>query len=175
MAREFIYFLVSPAPMVQGSSQFPNSFVYSSSFHFCDGALYLPEHKTLVCSDLHLGYEYARSLNDGIFLPPTNLSDLKQRLTRLFLAYAPKQFLVLGDLMHSFGKAHRPEWNEIKDFFLFLKRFFPEGKKSVILIKGNHDVGLRTIATAYGFSFVEKYQLGTSLFTHGHQYVSVPT
>ena len=67
----------------------------------CDrsGALYLPDHKLLVVSDLHLekGAAYARR---GQMLPPYDTVETLKRLAAVIAAHDPAIVVSLGDSFH---------------------------------------------------------------------------
>lgn len=69
------------------------------------GALYWPEERLLIVSDLHLekGSSFAAR---GAMLPPYDTRDTLGRLARLIEAYAPHSVIALGDSFHDrFGAA----------------------------------------------------------------------
>jgi DNA ligase-associated metallophosphoesterase len=67
----------------------------------CDrsGALYLPDHRLLVVSDLHLeeGAAYARR---GQLIPPYDTVETLKKLGRAIAAYQPAIVISLGDSFH---------------------------------------------------------------------------
>lgn len=63
------------------------------------GALYLPEHRLLAVSDLHLekGAAFARR---GVFLPPYDTGATLEKLAGLIEFYRPRAVVSLGDSFH---------------------------------------------------------------------------
>ena len=66
------------------------------------GALYLPDEKTLVVSDMHLekGTSWA---SRGIFLPPYDSRQTLTALKSVIAHYQPETLVYLGDSFHDAG------------------------------------------------------------------------
>lgn len=96
------------------------------------GALYLPDEKTLIVSDLHL--EKATSwAGRGIFLPPY---DSRQTLTALrsaMMQYRPETLVYLGDSFHDGGGHGRLDAGVLELLIGIC------GGQNTIWITGNHD------------------------------------
>lgn len=99
------------------------------------GALHLPEHATLVVSDLHLekGSSFARR---GSFLPPHDTRDTLTRLAAVVARLAPKRVIALGDSFHDRDGPARlgPEENAMLAALM--------AERDWIWILGNHDPAL---------------------------------
>lgn len=100
----------------------------------CDrsGALYLPDHKLLVVSDLHLekGAAYARR---GQLIPPYDTVETLKKLGHAIAAYQPAIVVSLGDSFHDGeGAAAMPE------FFRGTLRELMRGR-DWFWVAGNHD------------------------------------
>ncbi|TAM96492.1 MAG: metallophosphatase, partial [Rhizobiaceae bacterium] len=85
-----------------GSSEKPVAAVeIAGECGVCDrsGALYLPDHKLLVVSDLHLekGAAYARR---GQLIPPYDTVETLKKLGCAIAAYQPAIVISLGDSFH---------------------------------------------------------------------------
>ena len=96
------------------------------------GALYLPEHGTLIVSDLHFekGSAYAAR---GIHLPPYDTRSTLFQLDRLMERYAPETVVALGDSFHDGGAGTRIS----EDDAAAIRRL--TGLTRWIWITGNHD------------------------------------
>jgi hypothetical protein len=96
------------------------------------GALYLPEHKTLIVSDLHFekGSAYAAR---GIHLPPYDTRSTLIQLDRLMQRYGPNTVVALGDSFHDGGAGARIA----ADDAAAIRRL--TGVTRWIWITGNHD------------------------------------
>lgn len=96
------------------------------------GALYLPEHDTLIVADLHFekGSAYAAR---GIHLPPYDTRSTLFQLERMMERYRPKCVVALGDSFHDGGAGARIA-NEDADVIRRLT-----SSTRWIWITGNHD------------------------------------
>ena len=114
-----------------------------SSFKFCwedtllemlpSRALFLPQTKELLISEIHLGKaEYFQQ--NGI--PLTNNSDENNfaRIKKIVKEYTPDKLIILGDLFHSKYSIDKNLQKKVEDLPELLKT-------TVELILGNHDVG----------------------------------
>ncbi|MFH1256679.1 MAG: metallophosphoesterase [Candidatus Diapherotrites archaeon] len=128
----------------------------SKSLRILGLSLFFPREKTLIISDIHLGFE--EMLNkQGVFVPRTNFSNAKKRLLQVFSALESEgnsleSIVVNGDLKHEFGSISEQEWAEVLDFLSFLQMHC----KKIILIKGNHDNILGPIAKWKGIEILEE-------------------
>ncbi len=100
--------------------------------HPC-GALYVPDFKTLIVSDLHFekGSAYARS---GQMLPPYDTRETLRRLSEVIGQTDPACVIALGDSFHDLDAAGRmstPDREHLKSLV--------SGRKRWIWIEGNHD------------------------------------
>lgn len=125
------------------------------------GALKLEE--TLVLADLHVGYA-AQLRADGIHVPTNEANTLLKKLKALLEKTNPKQVVINGDLKHSFGRISDDEWRTIKE----VRRVIEEHAQ-LILIKGNHDPLLQTIADELELEVQQQYTLGETLIIHGDE------
>jgi putative SbcD/Mre11-related phosphoesterase len=97
------------------------------------------EAKTLVVTDLHIGWEIALS-EKGIHVP-AQTPKLLQRLKTLINAYKPENLLILGDVKHTVATAELGEWQDIPEFLNELKPLV----KEIQIIRGNHDGNLEPL------------------------------
>lgn len=97
------------------------------------------EAKTLVISDLHIGWEIALS-ESGIHVPTQTHRVLKQ-LKNIINHYKPDELLILGDVKHSVASAEISEWQDIPEFFDEIKKHV----KHIEIIPGNHDGNLEPL------------------------------
>ena len=89
--------------------------------------------KTLVISDLHIGWEIAL-VEEGIYVP-SQTAKLLEKLKRIIVSEKPDRLLVLGDVKHTVAKIETEEWRDIPRFFEEICKIVPE----VQVIPGNHD------------------------------------
>jgi putative SbcD/Mre11-related phosphoesterase len=115
-----------------------------------------------IISDLHIGLESVLEAS-GLHLPHIQTDSMKASIQHIIERYQPQQFIILGDLKHEFSRNLTQEWSEVKRLLEILQE---RGK--VVLIKGNHDNYLATIASKMGIDLVEQYELDGVTFSHGH-------
>ena len=125
----------------------------------CRRAIYWPKHKVLLAADLHWGKtQYLRShgvaISDHVFD-----ADLI-RLSKLFMDYDVKTFLVLGDLIH-----HELALNH--STVLKVAKFRDQHPVEVILLKGNHD---RYTIFPESWGIVEENDFYIDQFLFAHEY-----
>ncbi len=132
-----------------------------------DLALYLKKEKTLVISDLHLGYE-KELLAKGVLIPPFQFKEIKERLGKIFEKCCDLKYIVInGDLKHEFGRISGQEWKEILELIDLLSKHC----KKIVVIKGNHDIILDRITKKRNVQF-EKIGFAPSrgiFILHGHK------
>lgn len=131
-----------------------------------DIALYA--NKTLILSDLHIGYE--ESLNQkGILIPRQSFQEIIKRLEKVFerIKQNIQTIILNGDLKHEFGTISQTEWRNCTKLIQFLKRKCEE----IIIIKGNHDTIAEPIAQKENVVVKQHHILKTKkssiLITHG--------
>ncbi|MGV8171319.1 MAG: metallophosphoesterase [Candidatus Woesearchaeota archaeon] len=126
--------------------------------------LYLPDYKTFILSDIHIGYE--ESLNrQGILIPRNNYTDLIIRIERAIDRISKKniikKIIINGDIIHEFGKISRKEKALTNKFIKFMSSY---GK--ITLIEGNHDKALKYFIDK-DIEISEHLALGEFLILHG--------
>ena len=125
--------------------------------------MFIPEVKTLVVSDLHIG-KTAYFRKKGIALPFSekdktieNLKLLIEKLKILIEKQKPAVILFLGDLFHSFDESIIPQLEDcLSDF--------PEIQ--TILVKGNHDVFPERVYQNLKLTITETWYYKNLMFSH---------
>ena len=84
---------------------------------FLDAAVFLPEHNTLIISDLHLGHEQALH-KQGVLVPKYQYADMEARITQLLAKTKARTLVLNGDIKHEFGTIS----GLLKDGELFSKK-----------------------------------------------------
>tara|TARA_Y100000310_G_scaffold302635_1_gene340194 strand:+ start:35331 stop:36044 length:714 start_codon:yes stop_codon:yes gene_type:complete len=134
----------------------------NNNLEIIDLSLYLIKEKTLILSDMHLGFE--ESLNKrGILIPKFQFKETKEKLTEIFKKITPEKIILNGDLKHEFSTISDTEWNNALRILDFLK----EHCKEIILIKGNHDTILEPIAKKRNLIPKLYYQINDYYISHG--------
>jgi putative SbcD/Mre11-related phosphoesterase len=101
--------------------------------------LYQNKKKTIVISDLHIGWEFPLT-KKGIHIP-SQLPKLLNKLKKIVITEKPDSLLFLGDIKQTFSKIVMEEWREIPLFFKEICQIVPEVK----VIPGNHDGNIKAL------------------------------
>ena len=102
-----------------------------------DGAAWLPEEKTIVIADVHVGYELAAQRRGG-YLPPIHRGAVVgARVRAIAQAHLAKRVIVAGDLRHSTRDLDAFERAELEDF----ARAIGGSDVALEVVLGNHDRG----------------------------------
>lgn len=124
------------APDMRGFSRRAGMIEIAGEEALCDprGALFLPEARLMVVSDLHLekGSSYARR---GQLLPPYDTGATLDLLAAVIADHRPRAVISLGDSFHDGGGAERMP-AVYRDRLLALMR-----GRDWIWVAGNHDPG----------------------------------
>ncbi|MET7247193.1 ligase-associated DNA damage response endonuclease PdeM [Methylobacterium sp. EM32] len=121
------------------------------------GGLWLPEHRTLVVSDLHLEKGSAFAARSGQFLPPYDTRETLACLHEAVARLDPACVVALGD---SFHDAQGPDRLAVEDRALIA--VLQEGRDWV-WITGNHD---RAIQDGIGGRFADLLTIGGLTLRH---------
>jgi uncharacterized protein len=119
------------------------------------GALWLPEARVLVVSDLHLGKSERIARRGGTLLPPYDTTETLTRLDAEIAATQPAQVVCLGDSFDDLQAAALPE-----AAMLWLTRMM--AGRDWVWIEGNHDPG----PVALGGSHRADLTLGPLILRH---------
>jgi hypothetical protein len=146
---------------------------FLKGMHTVDGyrAIFIESVQAIVVSDLQLGEELYLAENMGVFIPQTQLKEIEADLAAILGATRARRVIVNGDLKHEFGEASQQEWREVRELIVFLREKVDE----VILVRGNHDNYLLTIASSLGIRVHDPYYFVEGIaFTHGHKRIQYP-
>ena len=138
----------------------------SKEIEIIETSLWLKKEKILIINDLHIGYEEALH-KKGILVPKFQIKEIINRMETILNEVTPNIIIINGDLKHEFGRVLNQEWKEVLQFLDFLSLKCPE----IIIIKGNHDPIIKTIADRRNIKIVTKYQTDDILIVHGDQLV----
>ncbi|MFB6089053.1 MAG: metallophosphoesterase [Candidatus Aenigmatarchaeota archaeon] len=130
----------------------------------CYPALYIPGHKILVISDVHLGLEGIMS-ESGYYMPKFQFEEVEEDLDDILSKVDVREIVINGDLKHMFSRSSKSEWKEVNKMLDFLK-----GKvEEINLIKGNHDNYLIYAAKKHDVELQDYLIRDNILITHGHR------
>lgn len=124
---------------------------------FRDRAVYLPNERSLVLADVHLGRDRASNVE----LPLGEREDLLERLDALLSRFEPREVVVAGDLLHSFD---RLPYGVERSLRRFEARIETAGA-TLIVTRGNHDTLLDSVLNGV----VSEHRVGDALVCHGHE------
>jgi putative SbcD/Mre11-related phosphoesterase len=124
--------------------------------------------KTLIISDIHLGYENVMH-KQGYFLPKTQLKLTVQRFRKIERALNFNSIIINGDLKHNFSYINDKDKKDIIGFLAMLKR-----KYKLIVIEGNHDAALKPVLDSLSITIVKKHIISDILIIHGDKVINIP-
>jgi DNA ligase-associated metallophosphoesterase len=101
-----------------------------------------PSRHTLLVADLHLGHASTYHAF-GVPLPAAQLGEELARLDACIARYQPERIVVLGDFLHA-AAGLTPALRER------VETWRPTFPGRVVVVLGNHDRALRSVATAWG-------------------------
>ena len=127
-----------------------------------DLCTYLPDVKTLVMSDLHIGYEEHLS-KQGVLVPRTQFKQIIKRLDWIISHVAVERVVLNGDIKHEFGTISKQEWREV----LRLIEYFEKQNIEIIVVRGNHDTILGPISRKKQLKEVRELRHKDILMVHG--------
>lgn len=116
--------------------------------------------KTLVLSELHLGFEKEFHKN-GIVIP-SQTEKFAKIIKKACLETGAEKLVIVGDVKHKVPGISLKEFKEIPKFFNFLKKFV-----EIIVVKGNHDAEIEKILDVKIFGS-RGLKIGKLGFFHGH-------
>ncbi|MEM3154422.1 MAG: metallophosphoesterase [Candidatus Woesearchaeota archaeon] len=127
-----------------------------------DVCTYLPDAKTLIVADLHLGYEESLG-RQGVLVPKTMFKRIIKRLDWILEHVAVEHVVLNGDVKHEFGTISTQEWREVRRFVEYLQ------KKGIAItvVKGNHDTILGPMARVLQLKEVKEARHRDILIVHG--------
>ena len=127
-----------------------------------DLCTYLPDIKTIILSDLHLGFEEHLG-KKGVLVPRTQFKQIISRLDWITEHVVVEHVILNGDIKHEFGTISQQEWREV----LRLIEYFEKKDIGILLVKGNHDTILGPIARKKQLKEVVEFRHKDILVTHG--------
>lgn len=129
-------------------------------------AVWFSDERVLAVADLHLGYAWAHRLSGQLMpIPPTN--DTLARLVDLKRVYAPREIVVLGDIVHR-AMALPVLEEELREVVDALAR-----DSKLTLLAGNHDRELQSVLKQWSLpiDLVESREIAGNMLVHGDKAV----
>lgn len=128
--------------------------------------VFIPEEKTLVIAELHLGLEY-EIYKSGVAIPPQREKFL-EILEKIINLTKAKRLVIVGDIKHKVPGSSIREDREIPRFLEEIN-----GKLKTILVKGNHDDRIEQIVpTGIKIHSSRGFKMKSYGFFHGHAWPS---
>jgi uncharacterized protein len=138
-------------------------FKVSDDLVLVENAVFLPETRTLVISDLQLDHEQQlRALGSNIMYEQA--MQMIGLLETLIDQTKAQRLVINGDLKHEFGRITSQERRDI----LELLENFKE-KVEIIIVRGNHDTLTGVLAEEVGVPMTGSWALGGFYAVHGHE------
>ena len=122
------------------------------------------QNKSLVVTDLHIGFESKLASNNIFVGKNTSINETISDLETIIDSIKPNSLILLGDIKSSIKSISKNEWEDIPLFFEKIKN-----KVETILIPGNHDANIGKLVPD-GITLISSTGLVSEniLLTHGH-------
>ena len=121
-------------------------------------------HKSIVISDLHIGFEselYSKGITLNLNLV---VDEMVKDIINLIKIHKADSVVILGDLKNTIGYISNEEWRKIPQFFKLISEFV-----DVYMVPGNHDSNIRLLApNNINMISTSGLVLDDTLFIHGH-------
>ena len=120
--------------------------------------------KSLVITDLHLGFENALSLNNVFLGKNKTVTEITKEIEQIIDKTKPDSLILLGDIKSGINTITKVEWETIPVFFENITKLI-----DTILVPGNHDANIeKLIPNKITLSGSKGIIIDDILLTHGH-------
>ena len=120
--------------------------------------------KSLVITDLHLGFESNLSLNNVFLGKNKTVSEITQEIEKLIKKTKPDSLILLGDIKSGIKSITKTEWETVPIFFERINKLI-----DTILVPGNHDANIeKLIPNGITLASSKGIIIDDILLTHGH-------
>ena len=120
--------------------------------------------KSLVVTDLHLGFESNLSLNNVFLGKNKTVIEITKEIEKIIKKTKPDSLILLGDIKSGIKSITKTEWDVVPVFFERINKLI-----DTVLVPGNHDANIEklmpngiTLASSKGII------VDDILLTHGH-------
>ena len=120
--------------------------------------------KSLVITDLHLGFESNLSLNNVFLGKNKTVIEITKEIEKIIKKTKPDSLILLGDIKSGIKSITKTEWDVVPVFFERINKLI-----DTVLVPGNHDANIEklmpngiTLASSKGII------VDDILLTHGH-------
>ena len=120
--------------------------------------------KSLVITDLHLGFENALSLNNVFLGKNKTVTEITKEIELLIDKTKPDSLILLGDVKSGINSITKTEWETVPVFFENITKLI-----DTILVPGNHDANIeKLIPNEITLAGSKGIIIDDILLTHGH-------
>jgi len=120
--------------------------------------------KSLVITDLHLGFENALSLNNVFLGKNKTVTEITKEIELIIDKTKPDSLILLGDVKSSINSITKVEWETVPAFFENITKLI-----DTILVPGNHDANIeKLIPNEITLASSKWIIIDDMLLTHGH-------
>ena len=120
--------------------------------------------KSLVITDLHLGFENTLSLNNVFLGKNKTVTEITKEIELIIDKTKPDSLILLGDVKSSINSITKVEWETVPAFFENITKLI-----DIILVPGNHDANIeKLIPNEITLAGSKGIIVDDILLTHGH-------
>ena len=120
--------------------------------------------KSLVITDLHLGFESNLSLNNVFLGKNKTVIEITKEIEKIIKKTKPDSLILLGDIKSGIKSITKMEWDIVPVFFENISKLI-----DTILVPGNHDANIeKLIPNGITLASSKGIIIDDILLTHGH-------
>jgi len=120
--------------------------------------------KSLVITDLHLGFESNLSLNNIFLGKNKTVAEITKEIEKIIKKTKPDSLVLLGDIKSGIKSITKTEWETVPIFFESITKLI-----DTILVPGNHDANIeKLIPNGITLASSKGIIVDDILLTHGH-------
>ena len=120
--------------------------------------------KSLVITDLHLGFENALTLNNVFLGKNKTVTEITKEIELIIDKIKPDSLILLGDVKSGINSITKTEWETVQAFFENITKLI-----DTVLVPGNHDANIeKLIPNEISLASSKGIIVDDILLTHGH-------
>ena len=120
--------------------------------------------KSLVITDLHLGFESNLSLNNVFLGKNKTVIEITKEIEKMIKKTKPDSLILLGDVKSGIRSITKTEWETVPIFFESIVKLI-----DTVLVPGNHDANIeKLIPNGITLASSKGIIIDDILLTHGH-------
>ena len=120
--------------------------------------------KSLVITDLHLGFESKLSLNNVFLGKNKTVIEITKEIEKIIKKTKPDSLILLGDVKSGIKSITKTEWKTVPNFFEGINKLI-----DTVLVPGNHDANIeKLIPNGITLASSKGIIIDNILLTHGH-------